>query len=176
MDFIVFWTIFNALTKRLERRYKLITYSLKIKSQLYAYALLFITYCAPALGDTSYTWYVFNIPPFGSESKGGIGYDLVNAYNKAGLENRIIVANPARWAIDMTDPNNETFWTSGSWKLPNTSHRVYSDSIVNTVDYGVAVRPELYKKLSNNGQLRTVSIMDVINSCLLYTLTLPTKA
>ena len=116
------------------------------------------------MGDTSYTWYVFNIPPFGSESKGGIGYDLVNAYNKAGLENRIIVANPARWAIDMTDPNNETFCTSGSWKLPNTSHRVYSDSIVNTVDYGVAVRPELYKKLSNNGKLRTVSIMDVINS------------
>jgi len=135
-----------------------------MQKRLSACVLLFLTLCPPALAETPYSWYVFNIPPFGSESKGGIGYDLVDAYSEAGLKNKIIVANPARWAIDMTDPNNNTFCTSGSWKLPNTSHRVYSDSILNTVDYGVAVRPTLYKKLSNNGQTRIVSIVDVINS------------
>jgi len=137
---------------------------LDIQKRLLNYALLQLIFCSPVLGDTSYSWYVFNIPPFGSESKGGIGYDLAHAYIEAGFKNKIIVANPARWGIDMTDPNNNTFCTTGSWKLPNTSHRVYSDSILNTVDYGVAVRPELYKKLSNNGQTRIVSIVDVINS------------
>ena|GEM_PF-3134723 len=134
------------------------------KKWLFVYTLLFLTFCPPALAKPLYTWYVFNIPPFGSEYKGGIGYDLVSAYVEAGLKGKIIVANPARWGIDMTDPNNNTFCTSGSWKLPNTNHRVYSDSILNTVDYGVAVRPELYNKLSNNGQTRIVSIVDVINS------------
>ena len=137
---------------------------LKIQKRLSTCALLLLTFCPPALAESPYSWYVFNIPPFGSESKGGIGYELVNAYNEAGLNSRIIVANPARWVIDMTDPNNNTFCTSGSWKLPNTSHRIYSDSILNTVDYGVAVRPKLYKILSNNGQARTVSIVNVINS------------
>ena len=107
---------------------------IRIRKQFFAYALLFLTFCPPALSESPYSWYVFNIPPFGSESKGGIGYELVNAYNQAGLNSRIIVANPARWRIDMIDPNNTTFCTSGSWKLPNTTHRVYSDSILNTVD------------------------------------------
>lgn len=135
-----------------------------MRKQFFAYVFLFLTFSSPALSESPYSWYVFNIPPFGSESKGGIGYELVNAYNQAGFNGRIIVSNPARWQIDMTDPNNTTFCTSGSWKLPNTAHRVYSDSIINTVDYGVAVRPELYQKLSNNGQTRVVSIVDVINS------------
>lgn len=134
------------------------------KKQLFAYALWLLTFCSPAFSESPYSWYVFNIPPFGSESKGGIGYELVNAYNEAGFKSRIIVANPARWGIDMVDPNNFSFCTSGSWKLPNTKHRVYSDSIINTVDYGVAVRPNLYMKLSNNGQRRVVSIVDVINT------------
>jgi len=142
-------TLFKYVTKR---------------AKLLAYTLLLLTFCSPALGESPYSWYVFNIPPFGSESKGGIGYDLVNAYFEAGLKNKIVIANPARWAIDMTDPNNTSFCTSGSWKLPNTDHRIYSDSILNTVDYGVAVRPALYQKLSNNGQTRIVSIVDVINS------------
>jgi len=137
---------------------------IKIRRRLSVCTLLLLIFCSPALGESPYSWYVFNIPPFGSESKGGIGYDLVNAYFEAGFKNKIVVANPARWAIDMMDPSNITFCTSGSWKLPNTSHRVYSDSILNTVDYGVAVRPELYKKLSNNGQTRIVSLQDVINS------------
>jgi hypothetical protein len=123
-----------------------------------------LTFCSPALGESAYSWYVFNLPSFGSESKDGIGFELVKAYEAVGLKGKIIIANPARWGIDMTDPNNNTFCTSGSWKLPNTSHRVYSDSILNTVDYGVAVRPALYKKLSNNGKTRIVYIVDVIIS------------
>jgi len=64
----------------------------------------------------------------------------------------------------MLNPSKDQFCTTGSWKLPQTSHRVYSDSIINTVDYGVAVRPDLYKKLSKNGQTRIVSILEVIEA------------
>jgi hypothetical protein len=107
---------------------------------------------------------VFNIPPFGSEHEGGIGHKLVHAYSQAGLGQDTFVTNTARWQVYMTDRNNLSFCTSGSWKLPNSSHRLYSNSIVNTVDYGVAVRRGLYKKLSNEGVTRTISILDVINS------------
>jgi len=135
------------------------------KGALYFVSILsLLFFSTPTYSKSPYTWYVFNIPPFGSESEGGIGYELVKAYSEAGFENKIILANAARWIVDMTNPNEATFCSSGSWKLPNTSHRIYSDSIINTVDYGVAVRPELYRKLSNNGQTKTVSISDVINS------------
>ncbi len=115
-------------------------------------------------GESPYSWYTFNIPPFGSTSERGIGYELANAYFEAGFESKVVLANPARWQKDMTNPKNNEFCSTGSWKLPKTSHRVYSDSILNTVDYGVAVRPELYKKLSNNGETRVVSISDVIEA------------
>lgn len=115
-----------------------------------------------SFAESPYTWYTFNIPPFGSESEGGIGYVLAHAYIDAGFENTIILTTPARWLNDMQDSNNNEFCSTGSWKLPNTNHRVYSDSILNTVDYGIAVRPEPYKKLSHNGENRIVSIADVI--------------
>ena len=125
--------------------------------------LLLLFFSSLTHSKPPYSWYVFNIPPFGSESGDGIAYELVEAYGEAGFGSKVVLANAARWVADMTNPLNTTFCSSGSWKLPNTSHRVYSDSILNTVDYGVAVRPELYKKLSNNGQTRIVSILDVIN-------------
>lgn len=117
-----------------------------------------------AFAESPYSWYTFNIPPFGSEAERGIGYVLANAYVDAGFENKVILATPARWLNDMQDSNNNTFCSTGSWKLPNTDHRVYSDSILNTVDYGIAVRPELYKKLSHKGEDRVVSIVDVIEA------------
>ena len=136
----------------------------KIITVHFAYILMLLSFSSTAYADSPYSWYTFNIPPFGSESERGIGYTLVKAYNEAGFNNKVILANAARWKIDMLDKSNNRFCSSGSWKLPNTEHRVYSNSIINTVDYGVAVRPELYKKLSNNGKTRIVSIIDVIES------------
>jgi len=137
--------------------------SRKITSS-FVFTLLLLSFCTPTFGGSPYSWYTFNIPPFGSESGQGIGYDLVNAYIEAGFKNNIVLTSAARWKNDMQDPRNDKFCSSGSWKLPETSHRVYSNSIINTVDYGVAVRPELYKKLSNNGKKRIVSILDVIEA------------
>ena len=119
---------------------------------------------SPSHGETSYSWLVFNIPPFGSIHGEGIGFELANAYIKADLKNAIVITNPARWQQEMLDASNEKFCVTGSWKLPNTQHRIYSESIVNTVDYGVAVTPELYKKISNHGKTRVVSIVDVIQA------------
>lgn len=112
--------------------------------------------------QSPYTWYVFNIPPYGSDYKGGIGFELVEAYEKAGLGNEIVVANAARWFVDMTNPEKLNFCSSGSWKLPATDHRVYSNSINNTVDYGVAVRPELYEQLNKDLSRARVSIKTII--------------
>jgi len=114
--------------------------------------------------ESPYTWYTFNIPPFGSESERGIGYVLANAYINAGFKNKVILTTPARWLNDMQNPNNNEFCSTGSWKLPKTDHRVYSNSILNTVDYGIAVRPNLYDQLSNKGQKRIVSITEVIEA------------
>jgi len=88
----------------------------------------------------------------------------VNAYIEAGFNNSTVLVSAARWQNDMQDPNNNKFCSSGRWKLPKTNHRVYSNSIINTVDYGIAVRPQLYKKLSKNGKTRVVSILDVIEA------------
>ncbi len=126
--------------------------------------LLLLALFTTSHADSPYSWYTFNIPPFGSVDGQGIGYALVHAYIEAGLKNKVVLTNPARWFKEMQDANNTTFCTSGSWMVPNTSHRVYSNSIINTVDYGVAVRPALYKKLTQNGKLRTVSISDVISA------------
>jgi len=128
------------------------------------FALIFLFSASPSHGDTSYSWLVFNIPPFGSMHGEGIGFELANAYIKADLKNAIIIVNPARWQQEMLDSSNEKFCATGSWKLPNTQHRVYSQSIMNTVDYGVAVTPDLYEKISNHGETRVVSIIDVIQS------------
>ena len=125
---------------------------------------MLLSFCSTAFGSSPYSWYTFNIPPFGSVSERGIGYVLANAYFEAGFKNKIILANPARWHKDMLNPRKDKFCSTGSWKLPKTSHRVYSDSIINTVDYGVAVRPALYKQLSRNGKTRIVSITEVINA------------
>ena len=130
----------------------------------FVFILLLLSFCSPTFGGSPYSWYTFNIPPFGSESGEGIGYELANAYIESGFKNNIILTNAARWKNDMQDSKNIKFCSTGSWKLPETSHRVYSNSIINTVDYGVAVRPELYKQLSNNGKKRIVSILDVIKA------------
>ncbi len=136
----------------------------KIITSILIYTFLILSFSSKSYGESPYSWYTFNIPPFGSVSERGIGYVLANAYIEAGLENNIFLVNAARWKNDMLDSQNTKFCSTGSWKLPGTSHRVYSDSIINTVDYGVAVRPELYKKLSDNGKKRIVSILDVIKS------------
>jgi hypothetical protein len=81
----------------------------------------------------------------------------------AGLTGRIVNTNTARWQRIMVDKHAD-ICSSGSWMLPNTEHRVYSNSILNTVDYGVAVRPKLYQRLSNQGRTRVVSIVDVIEA------------
>jgi len=128
------------------------------------YAVLLLSVFSKSYGDTPYAWYTFNIPPFGSESGEGIGFDLAHAYIDEGFNNSIVMVNVERWYREMLDPKNTIFCASGSWKLPGTQHRVYSNSIINTVDYGVAVRPELYKKLSLNGKKRIVSIIDVMNA------------
>lgn len=112
--------------------------------------------------ESPYLWYTFNIPPFGSESERGIGYVLANAYINAGFKNKVILTTPARWFNDMQNSKNNEFCSTGSWKLPKTGHRVYSDSIMNTVDYGIAVRPDMYAYLSNNGESRVTSIIKVI--------------
>lgn len=129
-----------------------------------ARAFILLALFTTSHADSPYSWYTFNIPPFGSVDGRGIGYALVNAYIEAGFKNKVVLTNPARWFKEMQDASNTTFCTSGSWKVPKTDHRVYSNSIINTVDYGVAVRPTLYRKLSNNGQFRTVSISDVISA------------
>jgi len=126
--------------------------------------MLFLFVTSLSYGKSPYAWQVFNIHPFGSENRSGIGFDLVNAYAQAGLENQVIVTNTSRWQIDMTNPDNFRFCTSGSWKLPNTQHRIYSNSIVNTVDYGVAVRAELYEALTHGGQVRIIDLIEVVNS------------
>lgn len=127
-------------------------------------AFFLFSVCSASYADSPYTWYTFNIPPFGSVSERGIGYVLANSYFEAGMQNKIILANPARWYQDMLNPQKNKFCSTGSWMLPNTDHRVYSDSIINTVDYGVAVRPELFRKLSKNGRHRVVSVLDVIHA------------
>jgi len=127
-------------------------------------AFLLLSVSAKSYSDASYSWYTFNIPPFGSESGTGIGYVLAAAYIDAGFESSIVMVNVERWYREMLDSNNTLFCATGSWKLPNTDHRVYSNSIINTVDYGVAVRPELYKILSENGKTRVTSIIDVIKA------------
>lgn len=124
----------------------------------------FLLMSALSYGESPYSWQAFNIPPWGSNNNSGIGFKLIEAYNQAGLEGEVIVTNAARWQVNMTNPLNRDFCACGSWKLPNTEHRVYSNSIINTVDYGVAVRPELYEKLSKGGQRRIVDMLDVINS------------
>ena len=127
-------------------------------------ALFFSSVLSVSFADSPYTWYTFNIPPFGSESERGIGYVLANAYIDAGFKNEVILTTPARWFNDMQDFDNNEFCTTGSWKLPQTDHRVYSNSILNTVDYGIAVRPKLYQYLSNNGENRVVSITKAIEA------------
>ena len=136
----------------------------RIITLILIYTFLILSFSSKSYGESPYSWYTFNIPPFGSVSERGIGYVLANTYIEAGLENEIFLVNAARWRNDMLDSKNMKFCSTGSWKLPDTSHRVYSDSILNTVDYGVAVRPELYKRLSNNGKKRVVSILDVIEA------------
>jgi hypothetical protein len=111
-----------------------------------ALLVLLLTVTTPSYGQTSYSWFVFNIPPFGSMHGEGIGFELANAYIKANLKNSIVIASPARWKQEMLDTSNVQFFSTGSWKLPNTDHRVYSEPIINTVDYGGAVTPSLYKK------------------------------
>ncbi|MFC3152300.1 hypothetical protein ACFOEK_14790 [Litoribrevibacter euphylliae] len=113
--------------------------------------------------DEDYGWHTFNIPPYGSRDGKGIGFDLVGAYVAAGLTGRVVNTNTARWQRMMQDKHSD-ICSSGSWKLPNTEHRVYSHSIMNTVDYGVAVRSELYQRLSNQGKTRVVSIVDVLEA------------
>lgn len=126
---------------------------------------LFILFSIPSVyAKSPYAWYAFNIPPFGSISEKGIGFTLANAYINAGFDAPVVLINTARWQSEMMDPENDSFCTTGSWKLPNTEHRVYSNSILNTVDYGVAVRSDLYPKLSEGGQRRKVSINEVIDS------------
>ncbi len=127
-------------------------------------AFMLLSVVTQSHSESSYSWYTFNIPPFGSESGEGIGYVLADAYIEAGFESSIVMVNVERWYREMLDADNTMFCSSGSWKLPNTGHRVYSNSIINTVDYGVAVRPNLYKKLSKNGATRVVSIVDVIDA------------
>ncbi len=127
-------------------------------------ALFFSSVLSVSFADSPYTWYTFNIPPFGSESERGIGYVLANAYIDAGFKNEVILTTPARWFNDMQDFDNNEFCTTGSWKLPQTDHRVYSNSMLNTVDYGIAVRPKLYNYLSNNGENRVVSITKAIEA------------
>ena len=127
-------------------------------------ALFFSSILSVSFADSPYTWYTFNIPPFGSESERGIGYVLANAYIDAGFKNEVILTTPARWFNDMQDFDNNEFCTTGSWKLPQTDHRVYSNSMLNTVDYGIAVRPKLYNYLSNNGENRVVSITKAIEA------------
>ncbi|GAA3935359.1 hypothetical protein GCM10022277_34850 [Litoribacillus peritrichatus] len=133
-----------------------------ISNSIAASSLLVLSLSPVVYAGSPYVWYTFNIPPFGSPEKVGIGYDLAHAYIEAGFNNKIVLANAARWQRDMQDPENDRFCSSGSWKLPDTDHRVYSDSIMNTVDYGVAARPEVYQLLSNNGATRIASIRDVI--------------
>jgi len=127
-------------------------------------ALFFSSIFSVSFAESPYTWYTFNIPPFGSESERGIGYVLAHAYIDAGFKNEVILTTPARWFNDMQNSNNKEFCTTGSWKLPKTDHRVYSNSILNTVDYGIAVRSKLYKYLSNNGEHRIVSITKAIHA------------
>ncbi|MFT5717822.1 MAG: hypothetical protein ACI9T7_002020, partial [Oleiphilaceae bacterium] len=50
-----------------------------------------LIFCSSALGESAYSWYVFNLPPFGSESKDGIGFELVKAYEAVGLKGKIII-------------------------------------------------------------------------------------
>jgi hypothetical protein len=137
---------------------------IKKMALLFLSALLLLSLNSASHSESPYSWYTFNIPPYGSEAETGIGYVLADAYIEAGLKNSIVMVNVERWYREMLDPSNEVFCATGSWKLPNSVHRVYSNSIINTVDYGVAVRPELYKKLSNNGEKRVVSIVDVLNA------------
>ncbi len=137
---------------------------LRIITSILTCIFLMLSFSSKSYGESPYSWYTFNIPPFGSASERGIGYVLANAYIEAGFKNDIFLVNAARWKNDMLDSQNTKFCSTGSWKLPNTNHRVYSDSIINTVDYGVGVRPELYKKLSNNGRKRIVSILNVIEA------------
>lgn len=131
---------------------------------LLIFVLLLTVFPSVSFAESPYTWYTFNIPPFGSESEQGIGYVLANAYIDAGFENKVILTTPARWLNDMQNAKNNEFCTTGSWKLPTTDHRVYSDSILNTVDYGIAVRPKLYENLSHQGENRIVSITDAIEA------------
>jgi hypothetical protein len=126
--------------------------------------LLLLLPTSSLYANTPYAWYAFNIPPFGSISEQGIGFTLADAYINAGFDAPIVLINTARWQSEMMDPGNDRFCTTGSWKLPNTEHRVYSNSILNTVDYGVAVRSDLYRKLSQGCQRRKVSINKVIDS------------
>ncbi len=128
------------------------------------YALLLLSVFSKSYGDIPYSWYTFNIPPYGSESGEGIGYELADAYIDAGFKSPIVMVNVERWYREMLDPTNLKFCASGSWKLPNSAHRIYSNSIINTVDYGVAVRPNLYQQLSDGGKNRMVSIVDVLNA------------
>jgi len=136
----------------------------KTLASYFFYAVLLLSVFSKSYGDTPYAWYTFNIPPFGSESGEGIGFDLAHAYIDAGFDNSIVMVNVERWYREMLDPRNVIFCATGSWKLPGTQHRVYSNSIINTVDYGVAVRPKLYKELSIEGKRRIVSIVDVLNA------------
>jgi len=131
-------------------------------------ALFFYSVLSVSFADSPYTWYTFNIPPFGSDSERGIGYVLARAYINAGFKNEVILTTPARWFHDMQDSNNNEFCTTGSWKLPSTDHRIYSNSILNTVDYGIAVRPKLYNYLSNNGENRVVSITKAIEASKIF--------
>ncbi len=140
------------------------TPTLGLSKSLALTALALLLSAPASYADTPYSWLVFNIPPFGSMHGEGIGFELADAYIKADLKNTTVIANPARWQQAMLDTSNEQFCMTGSWKLPNTQHRVYSESIVNTVDYGVAVTPDLYEKISNHGETRVVSIIDVIQS------------
>lgn len=136
----------------------------KNRISLFISSLLLTIIPSLSFAESPYTWYTFNIPPFGSETERGIGYVLASAYIDAGFENKIILTTPARWLNDMQNSENNEFCSTGSWKLPSTDHRVYSDSILNTVDYGIAVRPELYEKLSHHGENRIVSIAEVIEA------------
>ena len=69
-------------------------------------ALSFSSVLSVSFADSPYTWYTFNIPPFGSDSERGIGYVLARAYINAGFKNEVILTTPARWFHDMQDSNN----------------------------------------------------------------------
>jgi len=147
-------TINNKVNKKVPR-YK--------KSLFLSFLFALTTFIPTASGNSPFYWYTLNIPPFGSKTGVGIGYELVNAYIEAGLKNKIVLTNVERWHKEMTDTKNNTFCSSGSWKLPGTSHRIYSSPIINTVDYGIAVRPEIVSMLGKKVKANTVSIQDIID-------------